>query len=246
VLLDTQTGEAEYGVGSGITWDSTSQGEYAENRLKAQVLTQESPRFDLLETLRWEKGAYVLLQRHLDRVCASARYFGIPLPEQAVRDALDAHAQPLDSGPWRIRLLVSPQGEMRTETYPLAPLPEAGLRAALASSPVSRNDRFLFHKTTHRVAYELRRAERPDLEETLLWNEEGEWTEFTLGNLVLEQDGRFWTPPLECGLLPGTLRAELLAERKIFERILRPADLAAASLWRINSVRGWDPIRLVP
>ena len=247
VLLDTETGMAEYGVGSGITWDSTPQGEYAENRLKAQVLEQTWPRFELLETLRLEQGVYSLLTRHLDRLCASARYFGVPLNEPDVQTALAAHAQTLDFGPWRIRLLITLLGEIRIETFPLNTLPTDGLRAAPARSPVSRNDRFLFHKTTHRIAYTTRRAERPDLDETLLWNEEGELTEFTTGNLVVEREGTRWTPPLDCGLLPGTLRAELLACGEIIERVLRPPDLeSAASLWLINSVRGWVPIRILP
>ena len=247
VLLDTETGVAEYGVGSGITWDSTPQAEYAENRLKAQVLEQKWPRFDLLETLRLEQGVYALQQRHIERVCASALYFAFPLTAQAVRDALDSHAHRFDTGAWRVRLLVTPQGEIRIETQPLIALPEAGLRAALATSPISQSDRFLFHKTTHRRAYETRRAERPDVEETLLWNEEGELTEFTTGNLVVEREGTRWTPPLGCGLLPGTLRAELLANGEIFERVLLPADLGAAiALWLINSVRGWVPVRILP
>jgi para-aminobenzoate synthetase/4-amino-4-deoxychorismate lyase len=247
VLLDTETGIAEYGVGSGITWDSTPEGEYAENHLKARVLEQESPAFELLETLRLENGVYTLLQRHLDRVYASARYFGLPLPAQAVREALEAHARSLAPGPWRIRLRVGQKGEIQLETYPLAALSPDGLRAGLARSPVSRQDRFLFHKTTHRRVYEAHRAERPDAEETLLWNAEGELTEFTTGNLLLAQAGRLWTPPLACGLLPGTLRAELLATGEIFERVLRPSDLTDATpLWLINSVRGRVPIRLVP
>ena len=247
VLLDTETGDAEYGVGSGITWDSTPEGEYAENRLKAQVLEQVWPPFDLLETLRLERGAYSLFQRHLDRACATALYFGIPLTAEAVRSALESHAHSLDAGPWRIRLLASQGGEIRVETHTLAALPAEGVRAALARSPISRTDRFLFHKTTHRAAYATRRAERPDVEETLLWNEEGELTEFTIGNLVVEQNGSRWTPPLDCGLLPGTLRAELLANGEIFERVLRFADLdAATAVWRINSLRGWTPVVIVP
>ncbi|MCW3055755.1 MAG: para-aminobenzoate synthase, subunit [Chthonomonadales bacterium] len=246
VLLDTETGIAEYGVGSGITWDSTPQGEYAENRLKAQVLEQTWPPFDLLETLRLEQGVYALLSRHIDRLCASARYFDIPVSASALQTALAAHALTLGLGPWRIRLLVHSRGEIRIETFPLNTLPSDGLRAALTASPISRKDRFLFHKTTHRSVYTTRRAEHPDLDETLLWNEEGELTEFTTGNLVVEQDGDRWTPPLDCGLLPGTLRAELLATGAISERVLHPSDLTSTTaLWLINSVRGWVPIRLV-
>jgi para-aminobenzoate synthetase/4-amino-4-deoxychorismate lyase len=79
----------------------------------------------------------------------------------------------------------------------------------------------------------------------LLWNQDEQVTEFTIGNLVAEIAGQLFTPPLDCGLLPGTLRAELLAQGTIHERIITRAELASATrLWLINSVRGWLPVRL--
>jgi para-aminobenzoate synthetase/4-amino-4-deoxychorismate lyase len=111
---------------------------------------------------------------------------------------------------------------------------------ALARAPVSRHDRFLFHKTTHRAVYDARRAEWPDAFDVLLRNEEGELTEFTIGNLVLDLDGARWTPPVECGLLAGTFRAELLERGEVRERVLHADDLARASaVWLVNGVRGW-------
>ncbi len=110
---------------------------------------------------------------------------------------------------------------------------------ALSPRPVSRDDLFLHHKTTHRAVYDTRRAERPDVHDVLLLNESGELTEFTRGNLVLELDGARFTPPRDCGLLGGVLRGELLARGAIAERILRPGDLRrAASAWLVSSLRG--------
>jgi para-aminobenzoate synthetase / 4-amino-4-deoxychorismate lyase len=255
VLLDTEAGTAEYGVGSGITWDSTAAGEYEESQLKAAVLETNWPDFDLLETLRLERGEYALLERHIARVSASADYFGVPLSPQDVRTALTDYALQLnlldldlglDASPWRVRLLVSPQGAIRLEHAALSPPRRLPLRAAFAMTLVSRHDRLLYHKTTHRVMYERCRAEQPEMDETLLWNEEGELTEFTTGNLVVELEGRRWTPPLDCGLLAGTLRAELLARGEIEERVLTPADLErATSIWLINSVRDPIPVQIV-
>jgi para-aminobenzoate synthetase/4-amino-4-deoxychorismate lyase len=117
------------------------------------------------------------------------------------------------------------------------------MRVSLAETPVSRRDRFLFHKTTRRAAYESRRAGRPDADEVLLWNEEGELTEFTTGNLVLEIGGRRLTPPRECGLLAGTLRGALLRRGEISERVLRREDIGrAARAWLVNGVRGWAEV----
>ncbi len=245
VVVDRQTGLAEYGVGGGITWDSTAAGEYDEALLKAALLSESWPAFELLETLRLERGAYALLDRHLDRLAASARYFDVPLAEDVARAALSELARAYPSEARRVRLLVALDGRVRVESQPLASFAAARQMVAFARTPVARGDRFLFHKTTNRAVYEARRAERPDFYDVLLWNEAGEVTEFTIGNVVVELDGLRWTPPLASGLLAGTLRAELLDRGEIRERVLTRADVRRAPrCWLINSVRGWVPVML--
>jgi para-aminobenzoate synthetase/4-amino-4-deoxychorismate lyase len=119
----------------------------------------------------------------------------------------------------------------------------APVRVKLAASPVSRDDVFLYHKTTNRTVYD--RARLADADDVLLWNEEGELTESTMANLVVELDGVLVTPPVECGLLAGTLRGELLDRGEIGERIVGVDDLRRATrLWLINSVQGWRPATL--
>jgi len=243
MMIDRDSGVAEYGVGGGITWDSTAEDEYHEALLKAALLSESWPAFELMETLRLEGGNYALLDRHLDRLAASAAYFDIPLVADAVRAALDQHARAFPSVPRRVRLLVARDGAPRVESAPLPPPSSIPLSVAFARTPIVRHDRFLFHKTTNRAVYESRRAERPDVDDILLWNEEGEVTEFTIGNLVVEYEGAYWTPPIASGLLAGTLRAELLERDMIRERILRCAEVErAARCWLINSVRGWLPV----
>jgi para-aminobenzoate synthetase/4-amino-4-deoxychorismate lyase len=124
--------------------------------------------------------------------------------------------------------------------------PSGGLlRVALAADPVDPASVFLYHKTTVRDVYERARASRPDAEAVLLWNPSGEVTEATEANVVVEIDGEKVTPPIECGLLGGTLRAELLDTGAIREGRVRVDDLARATrLWLINSVRGWIPATL--
>ena len=87
----------------------------------------------------------------------------------------------------------------------------------------------------------------PDAFDILLWNERGEVTEFTRGNVVVSLDGKLLTPPLACGLLPGVLRAELLEQNVIAEAIIRREDLARArTIWFINGVRGWLRAEIIP
>jgi para-aminobenzoate synthetase/4-amino-4-deoxychorismate lyase len=249
VVVDAETGTAAYGVGGGVTWDSTADAEYREIEAKAAVLTEPARDFDLLETLRLEGGEYYLLERHLARLSASALYFGVPLDEAEVRAALLSYAGARRRIPRRVRLVVAPDGAVRVEGVPLNSLsPDEPLPVSLARSPVSRSDRFLFHKTTRRAVYdERRRAGGDGVFDVLLQNEEGEVTEFTTGNLAVAMEAGlpWWTPPRGCGLLAGTLRAELLERGVLRERVIRVDDLAHASrLYFLNSVRGVLPVRL--
>lgn len=244
VVIDSESGEAEYGVGGGITWDSEIGDEYEEAQTKAMLLTSSFPDFELLESLLLENGEYDLLDRHLLRLQKSAAYFGIPISEPDIRKKLTRYAQNHPNRLEKVRLVVNKEGQVLIEGGPVTPVKDAQ-PICLAKTPISKENRFLYHKTTHREVYEQHRPQDFDLFDVLLWNEAGELTEFTIGNLVVELGGKLFTPPVACGLLAGTMREELLAKGKISERILRKEDFNQASgLWLINSVRGWVPVYL--
>ena len=134
-------------------------------------------------------------------------------------------------------------GRPRVELGPLETMPEV-LRVALARQPIDPSSPFFFHKTTNRVLLEAARV--PGYDDTVLWNPDRDITESIIANIVVEIDGRKVTPPVECGLLPGTLRAELLAKGEIVERRVSIDELRAVQdFWLINSVRGWLKARLV-
>jgi para-aminobenzoate synthetase/4-amino-4-deoxychorismate lyase len=240
VVVDALEGTAEYGTGGGVTWDSTPGGEYEEALEKARLLAEDPSDFELLETLRLEGGRYRLLEEHVARLKASARYFDFRVSETRAREALSEHASAhSDETPRRVRLIVSRGGGVRIESVELEET-RGAQTVALAREPVDRRERFLYHKTTRRGVYESRRAARPELFDVLLWNEEGELTEFTNGNLVVELEGRRLTPPRACGLLAGTMREGLLRAGEISERVLTKEDLARATrVWLVNGVRGW-------
>ena len=246
ILLDTDTGVAEYGVGGGITWDSTAEGEYAEALSKAAFLEASDESFELLETLKLEDGQYSLLHRHLDRLAGSAIFFDIPIDLGLITNRLQEHATQFHGMARRVRLLVSPRGEVRVESTALPELSNRVEVIALAKTPVSKKNRFLYHKTTQRDVYAHHRNENPSVYDVLLWNEEGQITEFTNGNVVVEVGGRKVTPPRDCGLLAGTFRAQLLDEGIVEEGTLTHDDIyRATSIWLLNSVRGWVPVRII-
>lgn len=246
VELDLARGEAVVGVGGGVTFASSAEGEWDEALAKAAFLAERPAPFELLETLRLEGGRFPLLPRHAARLAASARYFGFRLDPARVEAALRREGAAAAGGGRRVRLLLAADGAVRTESAPLPPPAAAPLPVALATAPVSRRDRFLFHKTTRRDAYDAARRERPDVFDVLLANEEGELTELTVGNLVLEIEGERVTPARDSGLLAGVFREELLATGAVRERPVRVEELGRARrLWLVNAVRGWVPVRRV-
>lgn len=244
-VVDRTAGRIQFGVGSGIVWDSDADAEYDECLLKSAVLGRRAVVFDLLETLKWtDTAGFLLADRHLDRMAASADYFGIPWSRDSVYDALMS-AVVGARGARRVRLLLGRDGAARVELGELTPL-VAPLRVAFAQTPVSSADVWLHHKTTNRAVYDSARAAVPSVDDVVLWNEREEVTESTVANVVAEIDGARVTPPVSSGLLAGTFRAELLARGQIAERVIRREELRGVPLWLVNSVREWCRAELVP
>jgi para-aminobenzoate synthetase/4-amino-4-deoxychorismate lyase len=246
VVLDSDTGGATFAVGGGVTIDSTAEREYEECLLKSSFLTAQIPRFRLLETMLLEDGEFFLLGRHLDRLRASAAYFGFIFREMQVASEVVRRAATCATSRWRIRLLLSKDGEIETQAIPISATDKTPLRVAMATEPVDLRDRFLFHKTTHRQIYEQAVAQRPDRADVILWNERGEITESSMANVVVFIEGELFTPPQHSGLLAGTFREELLAGGTIRERVIHKKELPeGSSLFLINSVQKWMPAVLV-
>jgi para-aminobenzoate synthetase/4-amino-4-deoxychorismate lyase len=240
ILLDLQTGQATFGVGGGVTHDSTPEGEYDECLLKASFLGSRRPDFQLFETLLLDDGQYFLLDRHLARLRSSARYFGFPWDEPKAQIALDCVREGCGPGAWRVRLLATKDGLIHVDPRRLQSEDGGRRRVGFSTDPIDAKDPLLFHKTTHRSAYEQALNSRPGCDDVILWNERGEVTESSMANLVLLKDGVAWTPARSSGLLAGTFRDELLAQGQIQERIIHRDELRTAdSIYLINSVRKW-------
>lgn len=244
-LINRETQTAEYGLGGGIVWDSTSADEYAEALLKAHVLTEEPPQFSLLETMLWtpEEG-FFLCEKHIARLLDSTEYFDFSILCRGGVTPLHIESYLVDissefTSPQRVRLLLDKNGRLSHEARLFQPSEDHPLlKVCLAKEPIDSRNVFLFHKTTHREVYENARKDFPEYDDVLLYNEHGELTEFTIGNLVVEMDGRLYTPPIACGLLAGTFRARLLETGQLEERVIQADELKnCAKIFLVNSVR---------
>lgn len=238
-------GRASCGVGSGITAGSTRAGEWAEWADKTRFLEQASQPFMLLQTLRIEAGRPRELEAHLDRLQAAGAHFGFAFRRGQVRAALCAAAQ-RHPGSARARVTSDMRGEFAVEVSGLPSPPAAPLPVRLASQAVDAPPAFLRHKTTRRGHLRPFAADTPDAFDTLLWNERGEITEFTRGNVIVElATGEKVTPPLDCGLLDGVGRARELAAGRVREAVIRRDDLRSArGIWFVNALRGTLPVLL--
>lgn len=203
------------GVGAGIVHDSDAADEFAECRLKATFLTGLPHAFELLETMHaTREGGCRYLDLHLQRLRSSAAYFGFACDEARLRAALKTACDALPDGvAHRMRLALKHDGSCNIQSAPLVPLPEP-VRILLSAETTEAGDLFLRHKTTVRERYDAawRAAEAQGSFDMLFCNTNGELTEGARSNIFIKLDGRWYTPPLAAGVLPGVMRSVLLAD----------------------------------
>ncbi|TDY25308.1 para-aminobenzoate synthetase/4-amino-4-deoxychorismate lyase [Paraburkholderia sp. BL6665CI2N2] len=250
--------EGKMGVGAGIVLDSVAADEYAECQLKASFLTGAEPGFELFETMYATREEGVRhLSRHLARLSSSAATLGFKLDDTNVISAeIAAKCASLPGHtPHRMRLALSKNGTIQITAAVLTPLagstvgvllgPDHGFPATDAADPL------LHHKTTRRADYDRgwREAEARGAFDTLFFNAQGELTEGGRSNVFVKLAGRWWTPSLASGVLPGVMRGVLLddaSELQAGERVLTRTDLQnAEALMVCNALRGAVPARIV-
>ncbi len=244
--VTVQTGLLRCGIGSGITSGAMPDAEWQEWRNKRKFLERASMPFDLLETLALEGGQLRHATDHLQRLAGAAAHFGYSWDAAQVQHGLNELAQAHPTGLWRVRLLLNAQGESRAEAFVMDPSPKQ-VRLQLADRPlIDAHGEFVRFKTTRRAHYDAFTPTQPGVFDTVLWNAEGEITECTRGNVAMLLDGRWVTPPLACGLLPGVGRALALSEGRLTETVVRVEDLPRVQGWVfVNSLRGWMAAEMV-
>jgi para-aminobenzoate synthetase/4-amino-4-deoxychorismate lyase len=230
--LVTRAGEstATLGLGSGVVLDSVARSEWRECLDKGAFVTRQRAAFDLIETMRFEPSVGVCdLDLHLERLARSAEALGFACDVPAIQAIVLSASRALDR-PHRVRLSLSMNGDAAIEVSPAPPAMDGEAVVALDALPVGPDDFRLRHKTSLRGFYDAARARTGAFEVV-----------FT--DVFATRDGRLATPPLFRGLLPGVLRAKLLAGGQAVEADLRREDLARG-FFIGNAMRGLMPARL--
>jgi para-aminobenzoate synthetase/4-amino-4-deoxychorismate lyase len=222
--------------------------------LKAEFLTGSArrasggvvvpDRFLLIETMLWD-GGIPLIELHLDRLMDSVEYFGFDGKRLEIRARIEDRARGFADGAARkVRLLFDREGELQVmdEILPAQSDADRIGRVYMESRRTDSADRWLYHKTTQRPLYvlALRAAVDAGFDDVLFMNEREEVTEGAISNVFVQMDGKWLTPPVECGLLSGVYRRHLLEtltgaeEGVLYAEDLRRAD----AVYLCNAVRG--------
>ena len=232
--IQLHQGKAIYGVGGGITWDSTWESEYREVHQKAAVLYRKQARFKLITTGRISQKQLLFEDQHLERLTKASRYFSFPFDPEELRQKIEEECQACDSHQdYRLRITISKSGEMELSRQILTPLSPSFCKAKLCLQEADLNQSFTYFKTTHRPHLSLGK------QEIIYHNAAGELLETSIGNLVLKINGKLYTPPLSLGILTGIYRQHLLERGQIKEKIMTLEDLnQAETIYGCNAVRG--------
>ena len=223
-------------VGGAIVWDSEILEEWEETLTKIKFLSPNID-FQLVETIKVENMEMVLADLHFERLQKSAKELDFEFNDEILNITLEQDGM--------MRILLSKDGSFDVQYLPLAESKTD--KVIISKMPVNSQEQFLQHKTTYRPWYEasMQKIKNGEIYDEIFLNEKNELTEGARTNIVLEIDGKFYTPPLKCGLLNGVLRRQMLLEKKLQEKTLYLSDLQKAdNIFCINSVRGMKKVRI--
>lgn len=211
----------------------------------------------LFETARVKAGRVLRLDAHLARLAAGARVLGLPLPALDLGAALRATAQANGLGEAVLRLTLTRGAGPRGVLPPAHPVPTLVITAAPLPPPLPparlviaestrRNDRSPLArvKSLNYLDNILARQEAAGrgTDDAVLLNTRDRVAETSIANLFAVLGGELVTPPVSDGVLPGVMRAAVLAEGAR-ERSITPAELATASEIFLTSALGIRSVR---
>jgi para-aminobenzoate synthetase/4-amino-4-deoxychorismate lyase len=241
LVVDKKTNRGEIGLGSGIVWDSITEEEYEETKLKGKFLTEPVKPFEIIETMKIEDRKIFLLDEHLDRMKQTADYFLFSFDKKKIKSYLNKIINKTDTESYRLRLSLDKYGRLCHVISKLIQLPQE-INVIISKSKIHSKNRFQYYKTTNRRLYdhEYKRINAKGYFDAIYFNERGELAEGAITNVFIYKNNVISTPPINAGILPGVYRKHLLKyDSGIRERRLYLADLLEADkIVLTNSVRG--------
>ena len=210
------------GIGAGITNDSDAQQEWQECRIKSAFLMNLPSATGLFETMAISNGEALRLAAHLQRMQASAKALRIAFDPALAEQLVSSTCASLDKNiSYRLRLDLAAHGELSFATAVIDPISQPVKifwAKDILPGDVSMfsGDALLRHKISNRTLYDQawQRAVQLSGFDAFFVNERGFVTEGGRTSIFVKPQGssEWLTPPVSAGLLPGIMRATLLAD----------------------------------
>lgn len=219
----------KYRAGGAIVWNSDIQDEWEETLTKTKFLTDN---FQIVETIKVENGKLLFENEHFARMEKTAKYFGFKFAKPEIIPEQDGI----------LRLLLYKDGKITKEYKTL--LPHTTNKITISPIKVRSSNEFLYHKTTYRTWFyeSYKKIANNEIYDEIFFNEKGELTEGARSNIILQINGKLYTPPVKCGLLNGIFKQSM---SNISEKILYKTDVEQAEkIFCVNSVRGIVEVKL--
>lgn len=213
----------------------------------------------VFETVLLRSGEPVFFGEHWARFSEGCRWSGLVEPTAAEEmkgySAMLAEANGVRTGVLRFATWRRENGTLawRIDVDPPRPhMGQAMFRVTWGPPlPAPSADRAFKHLDRGHWLAALRTARGAGWDEVLLRDTSGKIVEGGVSNVFFVCDGRVHTPALECGPLPGIMRAQVLAVAretglKVREGRFDATDITAATeVWLSNSLIGLRPVTLL-
>ena len=204
----------------------------------------------IFETIRTINGKPAFLSAHLSRAAKSAKALTIEIAtEKEIAAAIERVLldSPIHTGAGRLRIEFHSSGELRVTHSKYEPwtLPA---NVKLIASRIDETEAKSGHKTLpyrHNLDL-LIEAKAEGIDEVIRLNSLGDVCEGATSNLLFKIDGRWVTPDISSGCLPGITRGLALDWFEIMERPVAADELAdMKSGFILSSLRGFQPIAAI-
>ncbi|CDR65925.1 aminotransferase class IV [Staphylococcus schweitzeri] len=191
----------------------------------------------LFETMKIKNGQIPRVKYHTKRLKLSAQKLNFQFGEQEWHKIINEMTSKYRIGEYRLKVTLNAQGNFETI---VSELPKKNVfTAKIQTLPNSVDPIFLNNKTTERK--HLDHQHETDL--ILLTSPNGKVLEFDIGNIVIEENGNWYTPKYDGDFLKGCMRTYLIEQNKLTEKDFDKNELIVKyrndeiRLFLINSLR---------
>lgn len=201
------------------------------------------------ETIAVEDGKIIFLQKHYGRLRKAAEFLSISLKKKEIEDEMQKvmTAKDMQSGRKVIKITISEQNLTVTtrENIYTDSMYEKGFTTDFSAVMRNETSPFTYHKTLNYgdSMREKRLAKNRGINEPIFVNTKGMITEGACTNVFFVREGRLYTPSVNCGLLPGIMRAYICERYDVIEQEIYPADIPCYDeMFVTNSLLGIMPV----